>query len=229
MLSHENRHMSAARSLLELIGVAALLVACASAVTPTAEGPIDRSFTTSQPCAAPCWYGLELNKSTDSEVLAQLRLLPFVNQATIRRSDHVAIGSFQDASEIDYDCVVPSDGMCGFLVLSDGKLRMISFVLKYDLTLRSVVNQLGTPDWIRYDPYTPHGQGCMLDLNWPEKGITVRHIDEDSTALCDRLSSGHALDPAIQATEVHYLTDSAIFSRPSQCGTCIDWPGFQSQ
>ncbi len=216
----------AARSLLYLIGVTALLVACTVAATP--QGPIDRSFTTGQPCAAPCWYGLELNKATDSEVLAQLRLMPFVNPATIRRYDHVATGSFQDASEILYDCAAPTGGMCGMLVLADGQLKTVNIVLKYDLTLGAVVNQLGTPGWIEFNPYTPHGQGCMLDLNWPEKSITVRHIDESNTALCDRLSSRHALDPTTRATEVYYSADSATFSQPSRCGTCISWPGFQS-
>jgi hypothetical protein len=54
---------------------------------PALDDPLaDSSFLTQQPCAAPCWYGLEPDKSTADDVIAALRKLPFVDSGTIWES-----------------------------------------------------------------------------------------------------------------------------------------------
>jgi len=48
--------------------------------TPTLEPTlIDWSILTGLPCAAPCWYGLEVGRSTKSDILATARPLSFID------------------------------------------------------------------------------------------------------------------------------------------------------
>jgi hypothetical protein len=215
--------------LLLLFGLSVMLFVSRSIETTPEPKIADKSFLTGEPCKAPCWYGLELDRSNESDVITKLRELPFVDAEAIRTS-HVAISSFSNAVEIEYDCADPEGKICGILVLSDGSLKIISSYIRYRLPIRSVIDQLGTPDAISYSPYSPHGDGCMLDLFWLKKGIRIRRTDRNSIRLCRDLSAGKTIDPELDMMELFYLSKEAL--NPDRCnsgGVCFEWPGLSDK
>jgi hypothetical protein len=48
---------------------------------------LDRSLLTDKPCMAPCWYGLDINKSTKDKVMETLKTLSFIDQNRIFESE----------------------------------------------------------------------------------------------------------------------------------------------
>src|SRR5947207_7639708 len=46
--------------------------------TPSAE-QVDKNPFPGIPCAAPCWHGLQINKSSKEDVLSTLDRLPFID------------------------------------------------------------------------------------------------------------------------------------------------------
>ena len=222
-LGHKSRVIIV--QLLKLGAAIALLAACSTAAATPEPANADRSFTTGQPCAAPCWYGLELNKATEKDVLAKLNELPFVDHTAIRTSSSPMSVLYRIETRIDYGCAEPRGQYCGSLVWYDDKLKQIDIAVQYSLTLQTVVNMLGKPVYYRNGAATPHGQGCFVEVDWPDKGMSVTSTDYDSNTVCQALSSGKGFDPMTPVTEIDYLAD-ALLRRVGECG-CIDWPGFQ--
>lgn len=93
------------RSRLWFVAVSAALVA-ASCVRASEETLMDRSFITGKPCAAPCWYGLELDVSNKDDVIAALDRLPFVDQASIGEFGTAWLED-ENAIGISYGCLHP--------------------------------------------------------------------------------------------------------------------------
>jgi hypothetical protein len=212
-----------------LLGFAVALASCKSIVPTQEPRLVDKSFVTGQPCAAPCWYGLELDRSTESDVITKLKELPFVDPGAIRISD-VVIFNFSNATEIDYGCADPKGELCGMMIISGGSLKVISTYIYYKLPLRLVIDQLGKPDDVFYTPYSSHGDGCLLDLDWLGKGITVRRTDRYSISVCQELEARKALDSELEITEIYYLAEEAL--DPNRCNlgaVCIAWPGFKQK
>ncbi len=74
--------MSKYKSIQIFILIASILVGCnRSSLSPTL---MDKSAFTGIPCAAPCWYGLEIAKSNESEVVSTLKSLGFIDQETLK-------------------------------------------------------------------------------------------------------------------------------------------------
>ena len=79
----------------------------------TDPGLVDDSLLTDIPCKAPCWYGLELGKSTEADVLTTLHELSFIDPNRI--GDRAA--SYWDPKEqknivvklITAKCIKPKD------------------------------------------------------------------------------------------------------------------------
>jgi hypothetical protein len=71
----------------------------------------DRSFLTGTPCLAPCWYNLEIGKSSKNDVIEKLQTLEFIDQKTIQISEK-SIPDFDPTisvkgSEITANCIYP--------------------------------------------------------------------------------------------------------------------------
>ena len=69
-------------------------------------------FVTGNPCSAPCWYGLQLNKSTEADVYSTLKKLDFVDQTSIGEWSVTWLND-ADAKEIFYSCLYPNEKGCG--------------------------------------------------------------------------------------------------------------------
>jgi hypothetical protein len=74
--------------ILIIIVIGTFLFECIGAPTPAAiftplPEQMDQSPFTGTPCAAPCWHGLEVGKSSEDEVISVLSTLTFINQDSI--------------------------------------------------------------------------------------------------------------------------------------------------
>ena len=81
-------HCARTGRMLIVIILLALLTGCSSLLPITAEplptAIIDKSPFTDVPCSAPCWHGLVIGKSSESQVRSTLSALPFLDQSTIQ-------------------------------------------------------------------------------------------------------------------------------------------------
>ena len=203
---------------------------CNLQATPAPLDPelVDQSFITDQPCKAPCWYGLKLDQSSESEVLKKLNELPFVDPTKIQISKNESYLDYSNITKIDFNCVVPKGKRCGSIFTADGVVKYIGLSIQYPLSLKSVVDKLGPPDYFTRDFMTPHGQGCMVSFNWTQKKISLGSEDPDSERVCQGLEITAANDPDLQITDVAY--GSMVIDPSNVCtiypSECTPWAGF---
>ncbi len=207
-----------------LIGLALTLGGCERIVSTREPTLADRSFVTGRPCAPPCWYGLEVDKSTEKDVDDKLRELPFVDQAAIEKSS-VVIFDYSDVTQVDYGCVDPKGKYCGYIFLAEGVIKQINLDIYYELSLQTVVNQLGTPTAVSCTQ-SPHGKHpSILYVDWLDRDISVK-ID-GNPALCDDLNRGAALAPDLQVIVISYSSKDIIAPWGCYLRDCLAWPGFK--
>lgn len=179
----------------------------------------DRSFLTGQPCKAPCWYNLELDKSTQVDVIQTLKELPYVDHNSIIVHNTVYTGNII-TTQIDFDCIEPKGEPCGFIKLLDGKLKMVDTVIRYPLTIKTVIDQIGPPEYIFFGALM--GGDCLLDFDYEmTKGIIVRSGQPGQ--MCQDLQNGKILDKNLSFTEVTYLSKDLIPSNRCQGNICFAW------
>lgn len=199
-----------------------LAVGCA----PNADDPlVDHSFLTGEPCAPPCWYRLELDKSSEEEVHTTLEGLAFIDQDSIRETKFAWLGD-PNAKEIHYGCSHPRDKSCGGAQFANDRLKLLWMTVGYNLSFEMAVEKLGFPDYVDYGPYHPEVGGCVIDLNWPEKGITLQSLNRGSDTSCQALRDGRGVDPNISVKTIYYGTSEVFGPEPGGCCNRIPWPGF---
>ena len=144
--------------LLALVCLSIAGAACASDASPA---PRDDSFLTGDPCQAPCWYGLELNRSDPEDVRSTLRTLPFVDATSIITRPTGWYDS-QDAILIEYKCVGQPEATCGGVLVSEGIIVRLSLPVQVPITLRDAVDRLGQPDFVSAGPPAVSGN-CLVE------------------------------------------------------------------
>jgi hypothetical protein len=196
-------------------------------ITGCKEDPlIDRSFVTDQPCSAPCWQGIIINKSSLDDVTKVLKELSFVESSSIRVRD-VKLTGAQEDTEVAFDCSHPKQKRCGVIILRNDKAVYISLSVGYPLSLKEVVDKLGVPDYVTSDLYHPEAGGCVLSMEYINLGIVVESFDRQSEKNCHALESGEGLNPKIKVDGLRY--QSPVEPHESSCMDpgCVRWPGFE--
>lgn len=200
---------------------------CRSNSTIAVDDPLaDRSFLTQQPCAAPCWYGLEPDKSTLDDVMATLRKLPSVDSSSIWEGT-VYWGGDEGAKQIGFSCLHPKDQRCGGgFIFSRGVVKRISLTPAYELTFQMAVDRIGNPDYLEYRPYSPHGEGCWIGLYWA-RGIILQMSDRSSWEQCQEIQRLNTVSPIILVDDITYITRDAFAPPPKGMITSkTPFPGF---
>lgn len=215
---------------------AAVLVSCVSLspATPTLEPALkDQSLLTDTPCAAPCWYGLELGKTTKVEALATAQTLSFINSTVF--PEIAEYYGYWDGSK---DVNVPGtrvllrckqqDQTCSSLLFVNDTLKEILLAPNYELTLGEVVAHLGEPDYFRFFPTSIHGHNCAVSLFWKQWGIRVTYLNVRTTQIrCDAVQKDKRLDKNLLVQRIAYMLPEnfAIASAPEP-GQDFPWAGF---
>ncbi len=206
----------------------AILASCHAAPETPSPPPsqVDRSFLTGQPCAAPCWYGLQLGESiTEEEIVSTLKTLPFVEPGSIDRTMDIRL--FPDGRSVEFKCPASKRTICGAAILSGGKLKVLETPMQYALTFKTVVERLGPPDSVDYGPMNPEKPGCALKLVWTKQGIRADHLDAGSERTCNLLRDGRGLDGSREVIGLTYYSPDALrLVSAHKLGVQVAWPGF---
>ena len=210
-------------------GLFFILSSCKSAATTNPDPTLmDTSILIDQPCKPPCWQGLILNESTMEQVYEKLDELPFVDHDSLKSLDFIELFGLSEPTMIYYNCKAAPHELCGSLAIADGTLKVSMHRLQFYLPLYSVVDKLGEPNHVFYSP-TPHGNSCVVDLEWPEKNILVSIEKSYRTKLCQEIQAGEALDPVVDVFEVYYLVQEAFNQDRCHEYNCVPWPGFEEK
>lgn len=157
------------------------------AFTPSLE-QMDKSPFTGIPCAAPCWHGLEVGKSSESDVISVMPSLTFINQDSIqmfRTSMPGNDGIYGPGVKIvaGYvhpieDCVESrivnySTRNCLELIIVDDILTKIVVGLNYEIKPDEAIRYLGNPDYVGYDNIGSEKVICEVYLAWSSSKLML--------------------------------------------------------
>ena len=202
-----------------IFGLFFMLSSCNHASLTPEPKIADRSFLSGQPCKAPCWYNLELDKSTTVEVIETLKELPFVDHNSTILHNTVYTGNIITTG-INFDCIEPKGDHCGYLKVVDGKLKMVNMTIRYSLTIKTVIDQIGPPEYIFF--FATMAGDCVLDFDYEiPKGIIVS--SGQPRQICKDLRKGKILDKNLSFTEVTYLSKDVIPNNRCQGNICFAW------
>jgi hypothetical protein len=200
--------------------------------TPTLEPSlIDSSILTGLPCAAPCWYGLEIGRSTKSDILATARTLSFIDSKEFpedpfyywdpsKRADVVA-------TLIRLRCRSPERGPCASLVVLNNVLKEIYLSPPPAFTLGQAVVYLGPPDY--FEPLARiESTLCDVALIWKQRGIWIAfRSGSPQKVQCRDVHGSKDVSPNLLVAQIIYGSpDDYIFARASEPGGGLPWSGF---
>lgn len=185
----------------------------------------DQSFLTQKPCKPPCWYGLELDKSSGQEVLDVLNDLPFIKPNSINDYEAPYTNGI-NSRYINYACVYKVDDYwCGTLLIENGKLILIDYALGYELNIKTAIDIYGPPNFVQYQtPMTEKG-GCALYFYWLEYDMRISFYDNKNSKPCDQIIVNGKVDPDINVKYIEFSTQN-LLSHYLEGSTVISWPGY---
>jgi hypothetical protein len=162
-----------------LISGEMILLGCSGFGNAISSDRMDKSFFTGMPCAAPCWYGLEIGKSNESEVMDVLATLKFVDQNEI----HVQYGD--NEKSISAGCALQPEKICASLDIVSERLRSITSYLNYKTTIAEAIKYLGNPDKVGYSIRGVEKINCVIQFAWVERQLVLTSTPLSGKKGCD--------------------------------------------
>lgn len=193
----------------------------------TDEALVDRSFITQEPCASPCWYGLELEQSSKDDVYAVLKELSFVDNNNIREVG-AAWRDYENATTITSACLHPRKSRCVNFLLSDDRLKRMWISVNYELTFSTVVQMFGPPDYVAHLPKLSRSVDCAFSMYWPEKSFLIESHESKTCSGFDLSKDGKLrINPNMKVTSIIYMALDKFDS--SNGRDEFLWPGFTEE
>lgn len=211
-----------------VIGV--FLFGCMSSTPTTISPPIftpspeqmDKSPFTGIPCAAPCWQGLEVGKSSESEVTSVLSTLTFINQDSIqifRRPSmpDYYLKDFGPGVEINASCINPRTE-CLVLTTANDVLQKIIVRLNYEIKPDKVIEYIGVPDIVGVAPIGGEIFICEVYLIWKNSRLVLAstfRADKDINGVekyCNIVRDTTKVPSSLLISEARYLSDAELNS-----------------
>jgi hypothetical protein len=197
-------------------GVGIMLVGCLERKGALAPELMDKSPFTGDPCVAPCWYGLEIAKSNESEVVSTLKSFGFIDQETLKIKS-ISGPSFDPkitvpGKWITADCIQPRTP-CLVVDIADGRLRDIKSILNYKIAFDEVVKGIGDPDKVVRTDYSAEVIACYIRLVWVQKQLVLvskRFPGEKGCDYSQTTVSTGLVDANLEITEVDFLPNEEI-------------------
>jgi hypothetical protein len=201
---------------------AVILTGCTQATPlPTAAigDPFDRSLFTGNPCAAPCWHGLAVGRSTEKEVVSTLQKLNYINQDTIQISQSAS------GTEITASCISTVKECLKFNVSND-LLTKIVVGLTYEMRVDEAIEHLGQPHYLGVSSAKGEIVACEVYMIWRNSGLVLASTfatdSEDAGKYCDVVRSAGKVPSSLLIAEARLISgvelitiltsDSQIFS-----------------
>ena len=134
--------------------------------TPPPSEQIDRSLFTGNPCAAPCWHGLEVGRSVESEVISIVQKLNYIDHDTIQ------ISRSSSDVEIIASCAEPVKECLKFNVAND-VLTKIVVDLNYEIRVDEAIQHLGDPHYLGVSAADGDIFACEVYMIWRNSGLVL--------------------------------------------------------
>ena len=200
--------------------IAALLSGCSAPkpISPLPPDQVDKSPFTGIPCAAPCWHGLTVGKSTESDVTTTLGTLTFIDQKTINSHRMPSMPStdpsiWAQGAEITADCKY-DERPCLTLRVVEDVLTEIVIELNYEIEVNAAIGYLGQPDYVGYRNLGAEQIRCEIDLVWSKKQLVLVSAlfegPDEVEKNCSKLRHTGKIAPNLQISNVRYLSAPAI-------------------
>lgn len=154
------------------------LSGCESMSTPAPSlAEMDKSPFTGIPCEAPCWQGLEVGKSSESDVLSVLPNLSFIDQGTVIVNQVPSMPSLDpkvwtNGVRLTASCLHPKK-QCLTLMIADNVLTDIEIKLNYEISVEETIEFLGTPSYLGYVNLGAEKVMCDVYLVWMDKNLIL--------------------------------------------------------
>lgn len=187
----------------------------------------DRSWLTGDPCSPPCWYGLDLDVSTEEEIIAVLESLPFVDTTDVEKS---IIGYGDALTEEHYNATLLQakkiNNINIRIKVGKGVLKQIDFGLNYKITIGEVVEQTGVPDVVRILPDF-NTNFCYVEFYWLEKQLVIssRISGADWKEKCMSIEDGNTINRNSSITHVRLIYQNWLTAMMDR-EEAVPWPGF---
>lgn len=146
------------------------LTGCGEPIAPPTTPPpseqIDRSLFTGNPCAAPCWHGLEVGRSVESEVISTVQKLNYIDQDTVQITRNVS------GVQIIASCSPPAKECLKFDVAND-VLTKIVVGLNYEIRVDEAIQHLGDPHYLGVSAADGDIFACEVYMVWRNSGLVL--------------------------------------------------------
>jgi hypothetical protein len=192
--------------------LSALLAGCtgySSVPTPTpSPNQIDKSPFTGIPCAAPCWHGLVIGKSSESEVRSTLSTLTYIDQKSIEYVPQASVRG-PDPNVI-YPGLLIYASCCLIIEVADHVLNQIDILLNYQISAGEVIADLGPPDYVGSQLMGAETLTCQVELIWYSKQLVLNSVPEsyDSSNPEDKcviVQNTHKIPSNLTISGVSYM------------------------
>jgi len=194
---------------------------------------VDLSPISGNPCAAPCWHNLTIDKSTKEETLAALRSLEFIDQHSIKETS----SAYWDPSYESHDslpaqtirasCREPAGLNCFLFDFVNGILKRIFIFPNYTITLQDAVNYFGEPSCLSLGGWGAECHGCDIQLSWDARQLLVSVLDKrcgEGTELCGAIRQGGKIPPDYVVQTIVYYSEAW---KDNESQECFQWTGFE--
>ena len=204
-----------------------LLTGCVQATptpTVTIADQIDRSLFTGIPCTAPCWHGLEVGRSSESEVISTLQKLNYINQDTIQISQR------SSGTEITASCISPVQECLKFDVANDVLTKMV-VGLNYEIRADEAIEQLGDPHYLGVSTTDREIFACEVYMIWRNSGLvlasTVATSSEEVEKHCEGIRNTGKVPSSLLIAEARLISGVELITLLTSNGRFFDFSGTQ--
>jgi hypothetical protein len=202
---------------------------------PLPSNLTDQSILNDDPCKAPCWYGLKPDSSSKQDALDTVAGLDFLNSTDIKIQNANWWGEkakeYVPATLIRIWCKQPSNTICVHILTVDDKIKSISIIPNYRLTLDDFVEYFGEPDYVLPSYYGAECMGCMLSVVWVKDSVEVSINDlrcAKGADLCNNVFKGEKLPNHLVVGAITYSGSIPTYVDDFQKESRYPWAGFTS-
>lgn len=210
----------------KMIMVGVFLFGCAEPTTMPSPDQIDKSPFTGIPCAAPCWHGLMIGKSSESDVISTISTLTFIDQKSVYyhrmpSMDTLDPDVFGEGVEITANCA-KSEKQCLTVQVVENFLTEISIKLNYQIKVSEAIEYLGNPNYVGFDRAGGELVACRVYLIWSEKQLVLAsEIFEGPSSVegnCYVVRGAGKISSSLLVLETRYMSVAAIEKLLSNSG-----------
>jgi len=206
------------RLIRQIVALIALIsVGCSSLSSTPLPEQMDKSPFTGDPCAAPCWQGLVIGRSSENEVLSRLPTLTFIDPNStqlFREGSKLGLDpkNYDYAAQIVANCIYPEE-QCLVLRTVDYTLTEIEIVLNYEITVGEAIGYLGVPDYVGYQKIGLEPASCEINIVWLSRQMVLASTTfegHESVERCGAVKETGKIESDLLISKAIYKAQEAI-------------------